>query len=110
MQKINKSDLSILVKNMPESIRNIYDSGTEIKIKILRQKPLKRYGQEINLRIWRGMIIDTSLDEYEYPENIADFILGYFLYGEKSKIVMTRYHGPWQDCVWSGDYGIRFAI
>ena len=84
MEKLIKKDERTIISGMPESIRNLYESGETIRIKILREKPLKRYGQEINLRIWRGSIIDTDLDEFERSENIAKCILGYFLHGESN--------------------------
>ena len=109
MEKLIKADEKIIIGAMPESFRKLYESGATITVRILREKTLKRYGQEMTMRIWRGTIVDTDLDEFERAENIARNIISYFLYGERSPIYCRRYTGVWKDYV-GADYGIRFSL
>lgn len=109
MNRITNANLKILVSNMPAPIRSLYESGETIKVKILRSSVLKRYGDELNFRVWRGEMIDSDLDEFERGERIVSDILSYFLYGEKGQIVMRKYTGAWADYA-CNDWGIRFSL
>ena len=109
MEKLIKADERIIIGSMPETFRKLYESGETITVRIIREQTLKRYGDEMTMRIWRGMIINTDLDEYERAENIARNIIGYFLYGKKSPIYCRRYTGVWKDYV-GADYGIRYSL
>ena len=104
---VEKSSLQILVRNMPESIRKLYDNGEAVRIKIIRHKNLKGYGREISLRIWRDVMLESDMEEYLPAYRIAKDVIGYFLYGEKAPI-RIGYDGS--DSVWNGDFGIRFSI
>ena len=72
---------------------------------------LKRYGDELNFRVWRGELIDSDLDEFERGERIAGDILAYFLYGERGPVMIRKSYmtGRMEDCV-GADYGIRFSL
>ncbi len=107
MKLMYEADLEKLINNMPEVFRKLWESGKVIKVKIIREKPLKRYGDEINIHIWKDMILYADLEEN--ISDIAERILSYFLYGEKAPIYVRKYTGKYADYC-GADFGIRYAI
>ena len=109
MQKsiIDHNTLNIIVRNMPESIRNLYESGNAVRMTIIRRKNLYKYGRTLYVRLWKDVMIESDMTEFYPADRIAKDVIGYFVNGEKGPVCIG-YNGT--DSVYTGDFGIRFAI
>ena len=104
---IDKSAIEIIVSNMPESFRKLYEAGEAIRLNITRQKMLNGYGRTLYVRIWRDVMLESDMTEFYPAERIAKDVIYYFVYGEKAP-VRIGYDGT--DSVYNGDFGIRFSL
>lgn len=104
---IDKNTIDIIIRNMPESFRKLYESGEAIRLNIIRQKNLHGYGRTLYVRIWKDVMIESDMTEFYPADRIARDVIGYFVYGKKAP-VRIGYDGT--DSVWNGDFGIRFSL
>lgn len=106
---IDAESMEKITASMPESFRQLHESGEVIRIRIMRREPLKRYGDEITVRIWRDLLIDSDLEEYEETWNICKNILSYFLYGERGKLILRNFGNGYRKLP-TEDFAIEFSM
>ncbi len=77
---LRKNDRKTVERAMPASERKLYKSGNyAVYAEIYRRKPLKKYGDHVNIMVEKnGKVVFCSLD----PEYSNAEILSYFLYGD----------------------------
>ena len=102
MQKnyVRPEDIKVIVRNMPPVFRELYADGREIRVHIIRKQQMKKYGRELNVRLWRDVLIDADIKD-------AETIIGSFLYGTCVPIVLNMNH---RETIYTGDFGIRFSL
>ena len=81
---LSKEARKAIEQAMPSGIRKAYKSGQDVELEIVREKPMYRWGRKIKLRISRcGMYVWSDKEDETDIRNIAENVVGYFVYGDR---------------------------
>lgn len=88
---LDKETKKIIFKTLSKESRRFLKNGGTLTLKIERDKPLLRWGQEAVITLHGSTILQNSLVEYAWNNDNkqADHAISYFVYGDKNEYEIT---------------------